>query len=327
MFFMDRRYAYLPNACLGEIGAVNLKEMSRRIFNYIFLLLLLGSLIPNLSIRRNPVKEMFFKSLPDTSYYAREKEVFERYGRKLSSLVLVVPPLKFSRSEVRNLLIYAERVNKTLPFALIWSLNRSHDPQYIEMLASELISHEIPSRVFANISPELLDPLRGVAEVWIREENGWKRIGGPPESHGDGMWRCDEIYHGLVNPEGDVWWFYYDDGRASGCTKGDPPLSACDVHAIFRANFLGMGEGAALITFPGSEPAVNCGESCGSANTLVNGTCSLGIWRPNELMFASYMMTHTRKDPCPYYSYCGCFGSCNSPQKIFISDIRGILRK
>ncbi len=299
--------------------------VDRRDLNALFLLLLIGGLILSLVPRGNPVKEIFLKSLPNVEYYAKEKEVFERYGRKLGSLILVVPPLKFDRLEVRKLLDYAERINRTLPFVIIWSLNGSHDIHYIEMLASELASRSVPSRVFADLPSTLLDPLRGVADLWVREERGWRRIGGPSEGYGDGMWRCNEIYHGLVHPEGDVWWFYYERGRASGCTRQEPPHTACDVHMIFRARFLGMGEGVALITLPGREPAANCGGSCGSANTLVNGTCGLELRDLRGIMFASYMMTHTKRDPCPYHSYCGCLGSCNTPQ-IFISDVRSVLR-
>ncbi len=299
--------------------------IDNRALNYLFLLILLGGLVLSFTPRGSPVKEMFLKSLPDVDYYAREKEVFERYGRKLGSLVLVVPPLRFNRLEIRKLLDYAERVNRTLPFTIIWSLNGSHDVHYVEMLASELASRRVPSRVFADLPPTLLSSLSGVAELWVREGRGWRRLNGPSEGYGEGMWRCDEIYHGLLYPEGDVWWFYYEQGRASGCTRGEPPRTACDIHMIFRARFLGMGEGVALITLPGSEPAANCGGSCGSANTLINGTCGLEMRHLGELMFASYMMTHTKKDPCPYYSYCGCLGSCDTPQ-IFISDVRSVLK-
>jgi len=37
-------------------------------------------------------------------------------------------------------------------------------------------------------------------------------------------------------------------------------------------------------------------------------------------IFASYLMTDTKADPCPYYSYCGCLGTCKTPQ-LFISDV------
>ncbi len=271
------------------------------------------------------VKSLFIGSLPDADYYAREKEVFERYGRRLGSLVLVVPPLNFSRSEIRKILEYADRMNETLPFTVLWSLNGSHDSDYVKTLARELASHKVPSRVYADLPPSQLSPLRKVAEVWVRAGNGWMRLDGPPRGYGEGVWRCDEIYHGLVRLDGDAWWFFYENGRPSGCSREPPPPSACDVHMIVRANFVGMGEGVALITFPGSQPASNCGGSCGSANTLVNGTCGL---RPSDvggLMFASYMMTHTRSDPCPYYSYCGCLGACDTPQ-LFISDVREVLR-
>ena len=293
----------------------------------LLLLITIGGLVMSLTPRREGAKDLFLRSLPDATYYAHEKEVFERYGRRLRSLVLVVPPLRFTRWEVRELLSYAKRMNDSLPFSLIWTLNGSHDERYVAMLASELSSSGVRVRVYADVPVDRLRPLVGVADVWARDGSGWRRLGGGGSDggFGSGMWRCDEIYHGLMRIRGDVRWFYYDGGRPSGCTRSPPPATACDVHMIFDADFIGMGRGAALITFPGGEPAANCGGSCGSANTLVNGTCGLRPSQIGDLMFVSYMMTHTRSDPCPYYSYCGCLGACDTPQ-LFISDVRGVLR-
>lgn len=296
--------------------------MDERTLNMPFVIILLAALALSLSpANRNSLKSFFLESLPGIDYYISEKATFEKQGRELHSLVLVVPPLRFSESELRRIAAYGERMNASLPFVILWSLNGSLDPGYVTKLASVLRHYHVRSRVYSTLTlAGSLAPLNGV-EVWVRRDGKWVPLRGEGYGYGDGAWRCDEIYHGLVEVGDDAWWFYYEEGRASGCTRLKPLGGACDVHMIFEARFIGMGVGRALITFPGSEPALNCGGTCGSTNTLLRGSCNLTS--VGHLLFASYLMTHTRKDPCPYYSYCGCLGSCNVPQ-IFISDIRAV---
>ena len=272
------------------------------------------------------IKELFLNSLPAGEYYEREREAFERYGRRLGSLVLVVPPLRFSEDEIHRIVNYAAEIGRALPFTGMWTLNSSHYPHYIVALASALASSGVRSRVYADLPAEAVRILTSHAEVWVRGVDRWVRLDDPSHSLTGSVWRCDEIYHGLIRLNGDTWWFYYEGGRPSGCTRAAPPPTACDVHMIASADFPGIGEGIVLLTLPGAEPASNCGGSCGSANTLLNGTCWLGIRRLRGLIFASYMMTHTSEDPCPYHSYCGCFGYCDEPQ-LFVSDVRAVLRE
>ena len=55
-------------------------------------------------------------------------------------------------------------------------------------------------------------------------------------------------------------------------------------------------------------------------NTLLRGRCSDFDPPAGRAVLAVYLMTHTREDPCPYHSYCGCWGTCGVPQ-VFLADL------
>lgn len=284
----------------------------------LLVLLLLMALVLTPRTAKSGLKEVFLRSLPDENYYLEEKSNFERFGRKLNSIVLVVP-FRLEPAELEFIGEYAERMSKVVPFTVLWYVD---DVQYLKSVVSVTRRHRFRSRIYLNCSARVPE---GV-EVWLWRDRRWIRVDGPSNGYGEGMWRCDEIYHGLMRVDGDVWWFYRVGPFVSGCVRHRPQeWVACDVHMIFKARFLGMGEGRALITFPGSQPAVNCGGDCGYANTKLEGKCKLTYGDLGDVMFVSYMMTHTKADPCPYYSYCGCLGKCDHPQ-LFISDVIQVVR-
>ena len=159
------------------------------------------------------------------------------------------------------------------------------------------------------------------------------------KGHGEGNWERDKIYHGwicVLNYGFDhEWWYWLDckTKRPSGCrAKGPSELSACDIHYMREMYFYGeLGSTNGLIDFPGCEPAKNleCMGNCGVINTLWMGRCELDFSKlPLEeefyYMYASYIPTHTKRSPFPYFDYCGCLGNCPDPQ-IFIIDIRYVL--
>jgi len=157
------------------------------------------------------------------------------------------------------------------------------------------------------------------------------------EGYGEGNWVRDKIYHGWVcvfnQGLNNKWWFWRgcSTGILSGCREKAPSeLTTCDIHYMREMYFFGeMGRTNGLINFPGCKPAKNpekCKGSCGSINTLWMGDCNLTFSKlplDEEVYFiyASYIPTHTKKDPFPYFSYCGCFGKCPDPQ-VFIIDIK-----
>ncbi|GEM_PF-2482827 len=157
------------------------------------------------------------------------------------------------------------------------------------------------------------------------------------EGYGEGNWVRDRIYHGWIcvfnHRFNYKWWFWRacSTGILSGCRdRGPSELAACDIHYMREMYFYGeMGKTNGLINFPGCEPAKNpekCKGGCGVINTLWMGNCNLSFSKlplNDEIYFiyASYIPTHTKKDPFPYFSYCGCLGRCPDPQ-VFIIDIR-----
>ncbi len=314
--------------------------------------LIVGALtVVNLSNRvklpyRNELKLMFLSSLPSSEYYWREKEVFERRGKVLSALIIVIPPFKFSDKEISYILSYTYSLrSEGLPVVTLWTLNDRIPGivTYSNVLAARL--GRTASRVYFSLSSpnvELIRPfLRRGIEIWVNQEggSGWVKLnssnggdlkqaleksllGKCTKGYGSGCWRCDELYHGIIKLQDDIWWFYRrkSDG-ISGCVRYAPvETAACDIHLIRKAYFLGMGTGRILITLPGYDPASNCGGSCGVINTLWKGKCKYSMREGPSYIFASYLMTDTKADPCPYYSYCGCLGMCRTPQ-LFVSNV------
>ena len=322
------------------------------------------------------LKEIFPALIPSEEEIEVEIRRFkEARGYEPEAIVIGVPFAIYSRDKIQDIIAKVEKLwREGYPMQISWTLIGNVCSCYAVMLAEEIGTSSVPSKVLYMISGEERTKALEIIEafksrnlsVWIKSSEGRaKFVEAPPsldeeildfllnasqtiyegknvpgiitEGSGEGNWARDKIYHGWIcvfnYGFNHKWWFWREcsTSKLSGCREEGPSeLEACDIHYMREMYFYGeMGRTNGLINFPGCEPAKNpekCNGSCGVINTLWMGECDLSfsklpLDREIYLIYASYIPTHTKKDPFPYLSYCGCLGSCPDPQ-LFIIEIK-----